>query len=576
MGGVQRLFEQRRQQVASTRRDAASLAGVAVGARVRSHYYAGTKPDRKKSEQAEEAIVIGVHFKGEEDIAAPSQLEVQLEFLRQDERCLRGGRKTCVPAHWIVSTEEDAEVAAALREVGIHEEDQPFWDSIFPASEMREVCRLTSCQRRALAQIRAHAAASHEEAEPRVLERFQKMGFSDKELQAVLSWIQDLAPVIIHVNIDTVGRFLESDEYYRSQFETKTSYGAIDEGNQTRVTWERDLFGDAYDDAKPFERCKYGALNATWSDGRAGILNTSALAEPVGPVTNDFEGCKPALQYGDSYLVLKDVRLRCTFAPEDSGGISGSRLAVLDKYAHVLEEYEDEEIRKLVDVATAPPARPSSEAPRLLRGSTEDPTQQWVSFGFPQLKRKAGCFFFEVELIEECSLPQVGLASDLFQCLPGVQSTSGIGDDEYSCGVDGMHGSPLRWPKQEAYRRIRRNRRNRVQLTHVTLRCLLEGWASLCLGCQLEEERLRCLLRGRTSVCSGRKSRGGSRGGLRFPCNLLCIQRGLERAVEATSLGRGHANLQRGPLSRHLPQGPRVLPVWARLQASSPATGTDL
>ena len=35
----------------------------------------------------------------------------------------------------------------------------------------------------------------------------------------------------------------------------------------------------------------------------------------------------------------------------------------------VLEEYEDEEIHKLVDVATAPPARPSSEAPRLLRGA---------------------------------------------------------------------------------------------------------------------------------------------------------------------------------------------------------------
>ena len=28
----------------------------------------------------------------------------------------RSGRKTCVPAHWVVSTEEDAEVAAALRE----------------------------------------------------------------------------------------------------------------------------------------------------------------------------------------------------------------------------------------------------------------------------------------------------------------------------------------------------------------------------------------------------------------------------------------------------------------------------
>ena len=39
-------------------------------------------------------------------------------------------------------------------------------------------------------------------------------------------------------------------------------------------------------------------------------------------------------------------------------------------YAQVLEEYEEEEIRKLVDVATAPPARPSSEAPRLLRGAS--------------------------------------------------------------------------------------------------------------------------------------------------------------------------------------------------------------
>ena len=44
---------------------------------------AGTKPHRTKSEEPEEAIVIGVHFKGEEDIACPSQLEVQLEFLRQ-------------------------------------------------------------------------------------------------------------------------------------------------------------------------------------------------------------------------------------------------------------------------------------------------------------------------------------------------------------------------------------------------------------------------------------------------------------------------------------------------------------
>ena len=47
---------------------------------------------------------------------------------------------------------------------------------------------------------------------------------------------------------------------------------------------------------------------------------------------NDYRGITSAYQYGDSYLVLKDVRLRATFAATDSGGIAGSRLAVLDKY----------------------------------------------------------------------------------------------------------------------------------------------------------------------------------------------------------------------------------------------------
>eukprot|EP00913_Durusdinium_trenchii_P020617 g19363.t1 len=92
MGGVQTLFEQRRKRIAEGRRDAASFAGVAVGARVQAHYWVGVKPDRRKSEQPAEAIVMG----------------------------------------------EDAQVAEALREVGIHEEDQPFWDAVFPASEMQE------------------------------------------------------------------------------------------------------------------------------------------------------------------------------------------------------------------------------------------------------------------------------------------------------------------------------------------------------------------------------------------------------------------------------------------------------
>ena len=81
--------------------------------------------------------------------------------------------------------------------------------------------------------------------------------------------------------------------------------------------------------------------------------------------------------------------------------------------------------------------------------------------GWTSKKRwPAGCFFFEVELKEGCILPQVGLAGDQFIWKVGVKSVmgiGGIGDDEYSCSVDGLHGACLkngpvsswsvRWPK---------------------------------------------------------------------------------------------------------------------------------
>lgn len=58
-------------------------------------------------------------------------------------------------------------------------------------------------------------------------------------------------------------------------------------------------------------------------------------------------------------------------------------------------------------------------------------------------------------------MPQVGLAGDQFCWKVGVKSVTGIGgigDDEYSCGVDGLHGACLKngpvsswsgtyWPK---------------------------------------------------------------------------------------------------------------------------------
>eukprot|EP00435_Cladocopium_sp_Y103_P069091 s6_g32.t1 len=326
-----------------------------------------------------------------------------------------------VPPNWIFSDTHDSDVVAALREVGILEEQQGFWASIFPQSEMRAVQRLTACQRAALSNVRSNASLNHDKALPEVRERFTRLGYGEAEVQGVLGWIQDLAPMCIHIHLDNVGRFLETDEFYRSQFETGTSCGALDDKNQIRKDWETDLFGGAYDDAKAFERCKYGALG----------------------VMNDYRGITSAYQYGDSYLVLKDVRLRATFAATDSGGIQGSRLAVLDKYAHVLKEYNDNELHRLVEVAMANTSMEDVPRmqPRLLRGLTADTTNDWVTMGFPDLPQKKGRYFFEVELHFGCESPQVGLLSSAFEASPRTKGLHllGVGDDQHGWGADGQH-----------------------------------------------------------------------------------------------------------------------------------------
>merc|ERR1719219_3319819 len=68
---------------------------------------------------------------------------------------------------------------------------------------------------------------------------------------------------------------------------------------------------------------------------------------------NDHRGVVKCAQYGSSYVVLKDVRLRCTFSPEDSANLKADRLAVLDYYAHVLNEYSKEELKETIKVANS-------------------------------------------------------------------------------------------------------------------------------------------------------------------------------------------------------------------------------
>lgn len=120
---------------------------------------------------------------------------------------------------------------------------------------------------------------------------------------------------------------LITDTHYRNMFETRRSGGALNA--KVRCVWENILFGDAYEDADPADRCKYGCFNTNKSNH-----------------PNKFAEC-----YGDNYLTLKlHMRQRTTCCNNDSSYLhNGSRLVgTLDNYAHILSQYEDQEIKDFV------------------------------------------------------------------------------------------------------------------------------------------------------------------------------------------------------------------------------------
>mmetsp|Transcript_12392 Transcript_12392/g.36113 ORF Transcript_12392/g.36113 Transcript_12392/m.36113 type:complete len:555 (+) Transcript_12392:101-1765(+) len=222
-----------------------------------------------------------------------------------------------------------AETRMDLLDIGIKDDAQAYWRLVVPATEFEEAARMVACQRHAVRHIRILAKSNHDAAMPKLQRRVMDMGYTEQDLFMTLAYIRELAPILVHVNLSKMMKFLQDDTHYRNQFETSTSKGLL--LPEKREEWERNLFGSSYDGASPFERPKYGVLD----------------------VMNDNRGVMCARDYGDSYLMLKNARLRCTFSPVDSGGIMGSRLAVLDQYAHVLMEFSDDELREVARVANA-------------------------------------------------------------------------------------------------------------------------------------------------------------------------------------------------------------------------------
>eukprot|EP00611_Tribonema_gayanum_P004049 TRINITY_DN13270_c1_g2_i1.p1 TRINITY_DN13270_c1_g2~~TRINITY_DN13270_c1_g2_i1.p1 ORF type:complete len:576 (+),score=112.06 TRINITY_DN13270_c1_g2_i1:118-1845(+) len=228
----------------------------------------------------------------------------------------------------------DLEVTAAVEHCGGDEEQARMLLRSDPL-ELAAAVALTSRQKQALAYVQGQASSQAQTALLGLELRWREEKLPGS-VEGALRYIRDAAPIIVHVTAQVLGK-LVNDTHYRSMFQTNTSRGTRCRGTRTR--WEASLFGSCYDGCQDGERVKYGCLN----------------------FTQDQRGVRPCQRYGTSYLLLKHVRIRCTFADRDTGG-SSPMLGTCQHYAHVLQNYTREELAAVAALASGQRVPSSSRA----------------------------------------------------------------------------------------------------------------------------------------------------------------------------------------------------------------------
>jgi len=201
-----------------------------------------------------------------------------------------------------------------------------------PKMELDEVMKLNKKQLKALRYIVDQSRVLSTQVEMSLKKRLWKMGYSDDEMMRLRLYIRDEAPIIIHIRPEVLNLMLKNKEtHYRNKFEiTKKSVKIYTTSGPLtgRIQWENRMFNHIYDKSNPSERVKYGVLNI--------------LKDPYGVST--------CYGYGDCYLKLRGVRLRTTFADQDTASTS-AKIASCEYYNHVLNNYIDRELKAIMNAA---------------------------------------------------------------------------------------------------------------------------------------------------------------------------------------------------------------------------------
>ena len=187
---------------------------------------------------------------------------------------------------------------------------------------------LNKTQLDAVIHVQSEARKQSELQHTAALQRMKHLGLVEDDLKVLLRYVRNEAPIIIHLQLETVLPHLVKDTHYRNQFETNTSKGTL--SHTTRTQWENRMFKGIYDKSTGYDRVKYGVLNTP----------------------NSPNGISACYAYGDSFMLLADnVRLRTTFADMDTGSDSAI-LASCEFYTHILVKYVDAEIKDMLEVAS--------------------------------------------------------------------------------------------------------------------------------------------------------------------------------------------------------------------------------
>ena len=119
-----------------------------------------------------------------------------------------------------------------------------------PKVILDEKSRISKLQAEAMKYMHEKSAKEHNAAKSSLLKKVKNLGFKNDDLENLHFYVENYAPIIIHIHISRHMEFFVKDTHYRSQFETNKSSGSL--SRSSRTTWEDRMFDKKYAKATDF------------------------------------------------------------------------------------------------------------------------------------------------------------------------------------------------------------------------------------------------------------------------------------------------------------------------------------